>query len=185
MSIQPGVGYTFTSSSLGTNLNIEKPWAEWDNVLPTCPFTIVNKSSGTDYKFSCIPGVVNSIIPQIGTAADATKRLDKIPTPTTTFSFDASGYSYIYLKVSADYSTPPTVYPVPTEASVLYPRIISSSTQQSATNDAAFFLLAVAFQDPTATAPKPINLTQVTCDSQWTDRIKLGSFTARYYFARA
>lgn len=30
MSIQPGVGYTFTSSSLGTNLNVEKPWSEWD-----------------------------------------------------------------------------------------------------------------------------------------------------------
>jgi hypothetical protein len=30
MSIQPGVGYTFTSSSLGTNFNIDKPWSEWD-----------------------------------------------------------------------------------------------------------------------------------------------------------
>lgn len=30
MSIQPGVGYTFTSSSLGTNLNVEQPWSEWD-----------------------------------------------------------------------------------------------------------------------------------------------------------
>jgi hypothetical protein len=30
MSIQPGVGYTFTSSSQGTNLNVDKPWSEWD-----------------------------------------------------------------------------------------------------------------------------------------------------------
>jgi uncharacterized membrane protein YeiH len=30
MSIQPGVGYTFTSSSLGTNLNVDTPWSEWD-----------------------------------------------------------------------------------------------------------------------------------------------------------
>jgi hypothetical protein len=30
MSIQPGVGYTFTSSGQGTNLNIETPWSEWD-----------------------------------------------------------------------------------------------------------------------------------------------------------
>lgn len=30
MSIQPGVGYTFTSSSQGTNMNIETPWSEWD-----------------------------------------------------------------------------------------------------------------------------------------------------------
>lgn len=31
MSIQPGPGYTFTSSSLGTNLNIQQPWSEWDS----------------------------------------------------------------------------------------------------------------------------------------------------------
>jgi hypothetical protein len=31
MSIQPGVGYTFTSSGQGTNLNIETPWSEWDS----------------------------------------------------------------------------------------------------------------------------------------------------------
>jgi hypothetical protein len=30
MTIQPGTGYTFTSSSLGTNFNIEKPWSEWE-----------------------------------------------------------------------------------------------------------------------------------------------------------
>jgi hypothetical protein len=30
MSIQPGVGYTFTSSGQGTNLNIDTPWSEWD-----------------------------------------------------------------------------------------------------------------------------------------------------------
>lgn len=29
MSIQPGTGYTFNSSSLGTNLNIQLPWSEW------------------------------------------------------------------------------------------------------------------------------------------------------------
>lgn len=32
MAIQPGPGYTFTSSSLGTNLNIQQPWSEWQPV---------------------------------------------------------------------------------------------------------------------------------------------------------
>lgn len=190
MAIQPGVGYTFTSSSLGTNLNIEKPWAPWTTYNTqdedVCPFTIVDASVGTTYKFSCTPGMVNSIIPQIGITADPAKRLDKTPTPTTTFNFDpTTGYSYIYLKVSADFSSSPTVYPVPTETDILYPRIISTSIQQTATDDSAFFLLAVAYQDPAATPPKPITITQLTCGSQWTDRIKLGSLTARYYFARS
>jgi DNA-binding Lrp family transcriptional regulator len=30
MSVQPGVGYTFNSSSRGTNLTVETPWSEWD-----------------------------------------------------------------------------------------------------------------------------------------------------------
>jgi hypothetical protein len=30
MSIQPGVGYTFNSSGLGTNISVEVPWSEWD-----------------------------------------------------------------------------------------------------------------------------------------------------------
>jgi len=102
MAIQPGVGYTFSASSLGDNLNIENPWSEWDNTTQ-CPFTIINASVGSTYKFSCVPGMVNSVIPQIGITADPTKRLDAIPTPTTTFNFHpTTGYSYIYLKVSAN-----------------------------------------------------------------------------------
>lgn len=31
MSLQPGVGYTFNSSSSGSNLTIEQPWSEWDS----------------------------------------------------------------------------------------------------------------------------------------------------------
>lgn len=191
MSIQPGVGYTFTSSSQGTNLNIEKPWTPiplYSTPAEDCPFTIVDASVGTTYKFSCVPGMVNSVIPQIGIVASATKRLDYVPTPTTAFNFDASGYSYIYLKVSADYSTPPTLYPVTDQTDILYPRIISNSVQQTATDDSAFFLLAVAYQDQAGspgTNPTPITITQLTCGSQWTDRIKVGAATAKYFFARS
>jgi hypothetical protein len=190
MSIQPGVGYTFKDSSQGTTLNIEKPWGPWA-VYPVteevCPFTIVDESSGTTYKFSCTPGMVNSVIPQIGIAPLATKRLDYVPTPTTTFNFDpATGYSYIYLKVSADYSSPPTLYPVTDQADILYPRIISTSIQHPATDDSAFFLLAVAYQDQTnpGGVATPIVITQLTCGSQWSDRIKVGTSTAKYFFAR-
>ena len=191
MSVQPGVGYTFTDSSQGTTLNVTQPWAAiplYYTPADDCPFTIVDQSTGTTYKFSCTPGMVNSVIPQIGIAPLATKRLDYVPTPTTTFNFDpATGYSYIYLKVSADFTTPPTLYPVTDQTDILYPRIISTSVQQTATNDSAFFLLAVAYQDqaggPT-TNPTPVTITQLTCGSQWSDRIKVGAATAKYFFAR-
>lgn len=190
MSIQPGVGYTFTASSQGTNFTVQNPWAPWamyPEAEDVCPFTIVDASVNTTYKFSCTPGVINSIIPQIGITADPAKRLDKTPTPTTAFNFDpTTGYSYIYLKVSADYSTPPTQYPVTDETDILYPRIISTSIQQTATDDSAFFLLAVAYQDQTnpGGVATPITITQLTCGSQWSDRIKVGTTTAKYFFAR-
>jgi hypothetical protein len=189
MSIQPGTGYTFTSSSQGTNLTIEQQWAPiqlFASAQETCPFTIEDKSSGTTYKFSCTPGMVNSVIPQIGISPDPTKRLDQLPVPTTTFNFDpTTHYSYIYLKVSADYSSPPTVYPVTDQSDILYPRIISTSIEQTATDDSAFFLLATAYQDTSGSAPYPITIWQMTCGSQWSDRIKVGTSTAKYFFARA
>ena len=52
-----------------------------------------------------------------------------------------------------------------------------------ATDVSAFFLLAVAYQDPSATPPKPITITQLTCGSQWSDRIKVGTAIAKYFFA--
>jgi hypothetical protein len=181
--MQPGVGYRFSSSSSGITLDIGDPWPETTAATSPCPFTIVNASSGETYKFSAIPGMVNSVIPQIGITADATKRLDQLPVPTTTFNFDpTTGYSYIYLKVSADYSDSPTVFPVTTPTDILYPRITSNSVEQASTDDSAFFLLATAYQDPDT---KAITIWQLTCGSQWCDRIKFGTQTARYYFARA
>ena len=32
MSVQPGVGYTFTDSSQGTTLNVTQPWAPWNSI---------------------------------------------------------------------------------------------------------------------------------------------------------
>lgn len=188
MSIQPGSGYTFSASSSGTCLNVQQPWGDWEGGggESAAPFTIINQSVGTTYKFSAVPGAVNSLIPQIGTTADPTKRLDLYPPPTTDFVFDATtGYSFIYLQVSSDNTGTPSVFPVSTDTNVLYPRVISIGTQQTATNDSAYFLLAVAYQDPAATPPKPIRLTQIATGSQWSDRIKTGSATARYYFALA
>jgi hypothetical protein len=185
MAIQPGVGYTFTSSSQGENFNVIEPWQPI-YVYPdaeVCPLTVVDASVGSTYKFYVTPGTINSIIPQIGISATDEQRIDHSPPPTTGWNFDTlTGYSYVYLKVSAYYGTSPATYPVSNPTDILYPRIISSSIQQAATDDSAFFLLATATQNPTT---NKISVNQLTCGSQWSDRIKLGSDTARYFFARA
>lgn len=64
MSIQPGVGYTFTSSSMGTNLNVEKPWSEWDSTgaaieAMTQQFQLRSIRVGTANKVQIAKGTVN------------------------------------------------------------------------------------------------------------------------------
>jgi len=64
MSIQPGVGYTFTSSGLGTNLNIEQPWSEWDpsvsriDLMPQ-QFQVRSIKVGINNKLQIAKGTVN------------------------------------------------------------------------------------------------------------------------------
>lgn len=64
MSIQPGVGYTFTSSSMGTNMNIEKPWNEWDPTgaakdAMTQQFQVRSIQVGINNKLQIAKGTVN------------------------------------------------------------------------------------------------------------------------------
>jgi len=87
MAIQPGVGYTFSASSLGTNLNIQQPWSEWDSsvsVLPLWPKLKVDK-------VTVVPGTVNRIVPNIGgTFIDASTPPD----------ITVSGEGYICIKLT-------------------------------------------------------------------------------------
>jgi hypothetical protein len=64
MSIQPGVGYTFTSSSQGTNMNIEQPWSQWDSTgaavqAMTQQFQMRSVRIGTTNKLQMAKGTVN------------------------------------------------------------------------------------------------------------------------------
>jgi hypothetical protein len=65
MSIQPGPGYTFTSSSLGTNLNIQQPWSEWNGVdalVQQFECKVVSESDGeggVNYFLQTYKGVVD------------------------------------------------------------------------------------------------------------------------------
>jgi DNA-binding Lrp family transcriptional regulator len=63
MNIQPGVGYTFTSSSQGTNINIEQPWSQWDSTgaavqAMTQQFQLRSVRIGTTNKLQMAKGTV-------------------------------------------------------------------------------------------------------------------------------
>lgn len=87
MTIQPGAGYTFTSSSLGTNLSIEKQWAPFQFFQGPEPLT--PSIAGT--KVNIQPGTVNRYVPKIGE-----DYIDKIPPPQLT----VTGEGYVLVKVT-------------------------------------------------------------------------------------
>lgn len=185
MKIQPGTGHIFTSSSEGFSIDTSEQFPKSDVFDECYPFKIrMAGTSGSNYLFSCCPGTVNSLIPLIGASTTSiTDRLDQNPTPTTTLNFDSNGYSYIHLKVSADYSDDIVTFPVPTVTDILYPRVISNSAQQFATVDSVFLLIATIFKDESG----GITINQFVDGSMWCDRIQVGSVEAvpNYFFARA
>lgn len=181
MKIQPGAGYGFTSSAYGFTLNTEGPFLP-DEFGKLYPFTVINLGLvGSDYKFKVVAGQVDSLVPQLGTSADNTRKLDAVTPPTETWNFDSTTkYSYIYLKVSADTSTDPDTFPVNDGTDVLYPRVISTIVEQQADDDSGYLLLASAYKDPTTNV---ITIWQYIRNSQWCDRIKVGTRDAVYFFA--
>jgi hypothetical protein len=61
MAIQPGPGYTFTSSSLGTNLNIQQPWSDWQPVADQTilQFQVTASITGAQVRVQLAKGAVN------------------------------------------------------------------------------------------------------------------------------
>lgn len=111
------------------------------------------------------PGTVNSQTPTI----DGTPITDSpAPALALVYSDGTSGYSFVYLdcKVSG-YNYPNS------------PSIIASGTQLTATDADGYLLLFTVYKDATTSA---ITVWHYVKSSLWTDRIKIGSATAKYYF---
>jgi hypothetical protein len=112
------------------------------------------------------PGTINGLTPTI----DGTPLTD-IPAPVLTLSYSGGtdGYSYVYADAASSGST----YPVDA------PTIISSASQLTSTNTDGYLLLATIYKDATSGA---VTVWQYVKSSLWTDRIKVGSSTAKYYW---
>ena len=189
MKIQPGIGYTFDSSSRGFTFDTSEQFPKPDVAEVSCyPFKIYLAGAGEEegeFLFSCCPATVNTLIPQLGITALEAQRLDQVPTPTTVLNFSEAGYSYIHLKVSQLTVDDVVQFPVTDEADILYPRVISNSIQQAPTFDSVFYLIATIYKDPET---DKITINQLSNGSLWCDRILVGSSESgapSYFFARS
>lgn len=195
MAIQPGVGYTFTASSLGENINVQFPWQPIP-LYPTpveepcTPFKVKNvkeeagEGEGTIVTFDICPGTFNNLMPQVYNGVEeAWEYLDDLTEGyKLVLEFDSTTSSNVYLRVGPD----PTTSAFPPAApgggpDDPYPRVYSTGLALPADTDEFGYVLLAKVN---ALGSGAYSVDQYVTGSLWGDRIKLGSQTAQYYYAR-
>lgn len=194
MSIQPGVGYTFTASSQGTNLNIEKPWAPvplYDSE-DDCPLATYNiRKSGEVYYVNINPGTVNNLVVK---SDDGVLLTADPPPDIEVFSSGLSSSTttnYIYIRCgnSAAVGTTPAYYPA--RSGEGYPCIRVKESEETDTDEYSWILIAVVTgsktvipdTDPVEYSYNFTVMKMIGCNSLWTERFKCGTNTAIYWWS--
>jgi hypothetical protein len=186
MKIQPGVGYTFDSSSRGFTFDTSEQFPD-PTYRPTHPFQVINISydaAGSAWLFQVVPGTLNNNVAQIEedsvwvllnrTAGGLPDWPVSVLTP-----FDATTHKcYIYLRAGVDATS--GAFPGSDDTAAEYPRIVCSDVELADTDTYGYVLLAVATE---GTGPV-CTVVQYVTGSLWGDRLKTGTDTARYYYAR-
>lgn len=197
MPIQPGVGYTFSASSQGENITVIQPWSPWTSISqpdePTHPFKIINVLIATvggssKVRFQVFPGAINNLVPLIDDYVTATTvKLDASPAPTAELAssnYDATTKtSYIYLR-SGPKSASPYNFPDSDVTSNRYPVVIGGNVPNQPDDNVHGFVLIGTITVDNVTTPTTFTVNQYVTGSLWADRIKLGTNTAQYYYAR-
>lgn len=188
--IQPGSGYGFTSGGYGFTINTTSPFPSESEVSTKHPFKVIPVGpSGSNFRYQVVSGTLNNIVPEIDDVITATEvLLDRttagVPNPPTgQLSINTSTEeSWIYLRAGVS-TTSPYNFPDTNIANTPYPKIISSDVQLTDTDTYGYVLLA-KFEMDSSSAPTAGALFQYVYGSLWGDRIKLGTTTAKYYYAR-
>ena len=163
MSVQPGVGYTFTNSGGAFALTIDEPWVYQTQPHP---FKVFCSKVGSDYIVRVIPGTINNIEPKMGSPAT---QLSAVPAPTLNIGFSASPTTvYIYLEMPVGASGTPPPFPD-------NPIVMHDTSPQTSTDSTAYLLLASVDNSTGA-------VSQYVSGSQWGERYKCGANDAAYYF---
>jgi hypothetical protein len=190
MKIQPGVGYTFDSSSKGFTIDTSEQFPD-NTQATTHPFEIVNVriNSAGNVIYQVVSGTFNNLVPTLDDYISSTQvKLDRttsgVANPPTaeivTAFYDATTKtSYITLRAGPETASPFT-YPDPLETSNEYPQIISGNVAPVSPDTDAYGFVVI----DNVTTPTTFTVSQNITGSLWADRIKLAGITARYYYAR-
>jgi hypothetical protein len=194
MKIQPGVGYTFDSSSKGFTLDTSEQFP--DNSQPyRHPFQIINAriNAGGKVIYQVQSGTINNIVPLLDDyISSTTVLLNRVTAgaanpPTaelTSANYDATTKtSYITLRSGPDATT--NNFPSSDVTSARYPQVIGGNVSPvSPDTDTAGFIVLGTITVDNVTTPTTFTVSQNVTGSLWADRLKLGTTTAVYYYAR-
>ena len=199
MKIQPGVGYTFDSSSKGFTLDTSDPFPNRDGNASSHPFKIVNvqivTSGGSTYvSFQVQSGTINNLVPLLfdlssGTGIKLDRTTAGVPNPPTcqlySTNFDATTKtSYIEMRAGAKTASPYT-YPDDDVTTNQYPLIDGGNTAPATPDSNTWgYLVIGTITVDNITTPTTFTVSQNVTGSLWADRIKVNGATARYYYAR-
>ena len=193
MTIQPGTGYTFTASSQGTTFNVQQPWTPfslYQDTFECSPYKVhdvVQKTGdgGSYVVFEICSATFNNVVPQVYNST--TETWEYINALTTGYElvldFASTTSSIVYLRVGPDSSTNafPPAAPSPTDPNDPYPRIYSTGGALPTDSD-TFGYVAIAKVNEVSSGVYTIE--QYVTGALWGDRLKTGTATAVYYYAR-
>ena len=191
--MQPGVGYRFISSSSGISLDIGDPWPTNETVAGH-PFKIINVSinAGGNVIYQVQSGTINNIVPLLDDYISSTTVLlnrvtsgvaDPPTAELTSVNYDATTLtSYIALRSGPDATT--NDFPSSDVTSNRYPVVIGGNDPLVADTDTQGFIFLGTITVDNVTTPTTFTVSQNVTGSLWGDRIKLGTTTATYYYAR-
>lgn len=186
MQLNPGFGYTFTSSASGQNLTIDQPWAPYSayQAPSPCPLQIYNlryDSTAAVYYINISPGMVNNL----GVTDHDDNPLTDLPAPNIQVFEDGLTAemvtNYVYIACQISTGGPPINYPDPE----VPPYITIKTDPESDTNDTGFLLIGIV-QGSTDTETDVDTLNTFNykgCGSLWTTRFKCGSNPAQYWWS--
>jgi len=188
MAIQPGVGYTFSASSQGENLTIEQPWAPiallQQAADPDHPFKVraVFGENATDLRIYVTAGTINNIVPAIYGGNPTDPLLNAIPQPYSVIAGGAFSVYDIYIRSG---KSEDNQFPSPNREDSGYPQVWyepDPTGPKADTDTYGYICLARVTVDNEELTVTEIN--QYVTGSLWVSRIKVGTLTAKYYYAR-
>lgn len=187
MKIQPGVGHTFDSSSLGFSIDTSEQFPEDDKNVVPCPLQIYNlryDSTASQYLINVSAGAVNNYAVYDNGSGTSAKILSYAPPPNIPVfiaglsSPGATNYIYIAVENSG---APNYTYP----STTVNPVISVETTLQSDTSAKSYFLIGIVVAVVVASPPSTtLSVTNYKgCGSLWSERFKCGAGGVNYWWS--